>query len=266
MATTTANMGLSVPSVNDTDYPTSISDSFNAIDDHDHSSGNGVQIPSSGILDGAVGTSKLATNAVTTIKITDGNVTEAKIATSAVTTTKIADANVTEGKIAANAVTTTKIADSNVTTAKIADANVTPAKLSSANSNQGASSGGYVTTNTSYTTAATVTITPRGRALILMLEPDAVGAAEIIVEGAGLACRASIVMLKDGSPIGEWKFGGAATVGVSQVSVPASAIIMTDRVPGSSAVTYTVQAKIDAGSGSTSMAILNARLAAIEIF
>lgn len=256
MATTTANMGLSVPSVNDTDYPTSISDSFNAIDDHDHSSGNGVQIPSSGILDGAVGTSKLATNAVTTIKITDGNVTEAKIATSAVTTTKIADANVTEGKIAANAVTTTKIAD----------ANVTPAKLSSANSNQGASSGGYVTTNTSYTTAATVTITPRGRALILMLEPDAVGAAEIIVEGAGLACRASIVMLKDGSPIGEWKFGGAATVGVSQVSVPASAIIMTDRVPGSSAVTYTVQAKIDAGSGSTSMAILNARLAAIEIF
>jgi len=256
MATTTANMGLSVPSVNDTDYPTSISDSFNAIDDHDHSSGNGVQIPSAGILDGAVGSSKLATNAVTTIKITDGNVTEAKIATSAVTTTKIADANVTEGKIAANAVTTTKIAD----------ANVTPAKLSSANSNQGASSGGYVTTNTSYTTAATVTITPRGRALILMLEPDAVGAAEIIVEGAGLACRASIVMLKDGSPIGEWKFGGAATVGVSQVSVPASAIIMTDRVPGSSAVTYTVQAKIDAGSGSTSMAILNARLAAIEIF
>jgi len=256
MATATPNMGLLVPSVNDADYPTSISDSFDSIDDHDHSSGAGVQIPTGGITNLAVTTGKISDLAVTTGKINDLAVTTAKIADSNITTAKIADANVTEGKLASNA----------VTTAKIADSNVTPAKLSAANSNQGASSGGYVTTNTSYTTAATVTITPRGRALILMLEPDAVGAAEIIVEGAGLTSRASIVMLKDGSPIGEWKFGGAATVGFSQVSVPASAIIMTDRVPGSSAVTYTVQAKIDAGSGSTSMAILNARLAAIEIF
>jgi len=256
MATSTPNMGLLVPSVNDADYPTSVSDSFDSIDDHDHSSGAGVQIPTGGITNLAVTTGKISDLAVTTGKINDLAVTTAKIADSNITTAKIADANVTEGKLASNA----------VTTAKIADSNVTPAKLSAANSNQGASTGGYVTTNTSYTTAATVTITPRGRALILMLEPDAVGAAEIIVEGAGLTSRASIVMLKDGSPIGEWKFGGAATVGVSQVSVPASAIIMTDRVPGTSSVTYTVQAKIDAGSGSTSMAILNARLAAIEIF
>lgn len=249
-------MGLLVPSVNDADYPTSVSDSFDSIDDHDHSSGAGVQIPTGGITNLAVTTGKLADLSVTTGKINDLAVTTAKIADVNVTTAKIADANVTEGKLASNS----------VTTAKIADSNVTPAKLSAANSNQGASTGGYVTTNTSYTTAATVTLTPRGRALILMLEPDAVGAAEIIVEGAGLTSRASIVMLKDGSPIGEWKFGGAATVGVSQVSVPASAIIMTDRVPGFSSVTYTVQAKIDAGSGSTSMAILNARLAAIEIF
>lgn len=52
------------------------------------------------IVAGAVGATELATNAVTTAKITDANVTNAKLATDAVTTIKIADANVTDAKIA----------------------------------------------------------------------------------------------------------------------------------------------------------------------
>lgn len=52
------------------------------------------------IVAGAVGSTELATNAVTTAKITDANVTNAKLATDAVTTIKIADANVTDAKIA----------------------------------------------------------------------------------------------------------------------------------------------------------------------
>lgn len=48
---------------------------------------------------GGIGATQLATNAVTTIKITDLNVTTAKIADSAVTTAKIADANITAAKL-----------------------------------------------------------------------------------------------------------------------------------------------------------------------
>ena len=103
---------------------------------------------------GNVSTTMLASNAVTTAKITDANVTTAKIADSAITsakiadltiatgdiadsaitsgkiatgavgTTKIDDLSITEGKIVSNAVTTGKIADSAVTSAKIADGTI----------------------------------------------------------------------------------------------------------------------------------------------
>jgi hypothetical protein len=70
---------------------------------------------------GNVSTQMLASNAVTTVKITDANVTTAKIADANVTTAKILDANVTTAKIADLNVTTGKLADSAVTSAKIAD-------------------------------------------------------------------------------------------------------------------------------------------------
>jgi hypothetical protein len=90
---------------------------------------------------GTVTATMLASDSVTTVKITDLNVTTGKLAAGAVTTAKITDANVTADKLAADAVTTVKILDSNVTaaklasdavtTAKILDANVTDAKLAS---------------------------------------------------------------------------------------------------------------------------------------
>ena len=91
------------------------------------------------IVADAVGTTELATDAVTTLKITDANVTDAKLATDSVTTVKITDANVTNAKIADSAVTSSKILDgtivagdiaSNAVTAiKILDGNVTESKL-----------------------------------------------------------------------------------------------------------------------------------------
>jgi len=88
---------------------------------------------------GTVTATMLASNSVTTAKITDANVTAAKLAADSVETAKIVDLNVTTGKLAGEAVTTAKIADLNVTngklaadsvtTAKILDANVTDAKL-----------------------------------------------------------------------------------------------------------------------------------------
>jgi hypothetical protein len=90
---------------------------------------------------GTVTATMLASDSVTTVKITDANVTAAKLATDSVETAKIKDANVTAAKLAADSVETAKIVDSNVTaaklaadsvtTAKILDANVTDAKLAS---------------------------------------------------------------------------------------------------------------------------------------
>ena len=90
---------------------------------------------------GTVTATMLASDSVTTVKITDANVTAAKLATDSVETAKIKDANVTAAKLAADSVETAKILDSNVTSAKLAadsvttskilDANVTDAKLAS---------------------------------------------------------------------------------------------------------------------------------------
>jgi hypothetical protein len=91
------------------------------------------------ITDGNVTTAKIADSAITSAKIADGTIatgdiadsaiTSGKIATGAVGTTKIDDLSITEGKIVSSAVTTAKIADSAVTTAKIADSNVTTGKI-----------------------------------------------------------------------------------------------------------------------------------------
>lgn len=54
MSTTTVNMSLTVPTVGDSDYPTSISDSLTVIDSHTHAAGSGVQIPTGGIANLAV--------------------------------------------------------------------------------------------------------------------------------------------------------------------------------------------------------------------
>lgn len=48
---------------------------------HDHSSGNGNLIPTTGIVNNAITTEKLGDNSVTTDKIVDGNVTDSKIDT-----------------------------------------------------------------------------------------------------------------------------------------------------------------------------------------
>lgn len=265
MATTTANMGLSVPSVNDTDYPTSISDSFNAIDDHDHSSGNGVQIPNSGILDGAVGTSKLATNAVTTIKITDGNITEAKIATSAVTTTKIADSNVTTAKIADANVTEGKLASSSVTNSKLANSSISQSKMGAVNFNQSGGSGAFSTSSTSFVDVVSTTLTVSGRVVIVSMEVDGGGGqGQFAVEGAGTGIQFIARILRDGTPISELLMGGGCSVGVTTLNFPAGSVWCTDRAPGFGTVTYKLQVRISGGA--TIGYVLSSRLAATEIF
>jgi hypothetical protein len=80
MPTTTNNMSLKIPIAGETDYSTSVSDSFTAIDTHDHSSAKGTQIVTGGITDLAVTTAKINDLAVTTGKLAANAVTRAKMA------------------------------------------------------------------------------------------------------------------------------------------------------------------------------------------
>lgn len=84
MSSTSTNMGLVLwDNVGDYFNFSELVANWNALDDHDHTSGNGVKIPAGGLDVNAVGTTNIANLAVTNAKIADGTITEAKLATSA---------------------------------------------------------------------------------------------------------------------------------------------------------------------------------------
>lgn len=103
--------------------------SFQAVDEHDHTTGKGVIIRTAALDNLAVTTAKIDNDAVTNAKLADNAVTTSKIVDANVTTVKILDANITTPKLVDNAVTTVKITDLNVTTAKLANDAVTTAKI-----------------------------------------------------------------------------------------------------------------------------------------
>lgn len=69
-------------------------------DSHDHSGGDGAQIPEGGIATGAVTETKIGTDAVTNSKIAAGAVDTDEIAAEAITESKIEDGAVTNAKLA----------------------------------------------------------------------------------------------------------------------------------------------------------------------
>lgn len=89
--------------------------SFNAF-------GSGGSPVSPTVVAGAIDTTKLATDAVTTVKILNANVDTAKLATDSVSTAKILNANVDTTKLATDSVTGAKILNATVTGPKLAAA------------------------------------------------------------------------------------------------------------------------------------------------
>lgn len=79
--------------------------------------------------DGSVSNPKIATNAISTVKLQDGSVTLAKLDAGVFSSFTVNDGSITQPKIASNAVTSVKLLDGAVLTAKIADAQVTSSKL-----------------------------------------------------------------------------------------------------------------------------------------
>lgn len=208
MGTTTANMGLLVPAVNDTDYPTQISASMSKVDLHDHSSGKGVTISAAGL------------------------------GTDSVETAKIKNLNVTAAKLAADAVETAKIKDLAVTRAKITGATpVIGADTVSSN----------YTTNASYQDVAglSVSITTTGKPVYLSLVPSSTGVGAIeIVNGVGPLTFAKYRFVRAATNLRESYLGGAAVQTV--VINPASITLLDHPVAGT--YTYKLQVLVEANT------------------
>jgi hypothetical protein len=73
----------------------------------------------------AVGTSQLATNAVTAIKITQSTITQAKLASNSVGATQIIQSTITQAKLAANSVGANQLISTGVTPASYTSASIT---------------------------------------------------------------------------------------------------------------------------------------------
>lgn len=81
MSSITDNMGLTVwDNVNDYFNHSELAANFEALDDHDHTTGKGVQVPAGGLAPASVSTANLINGSVTSDKILDGTITEDDLA------------------------------------------------------------------------------------------------------------------------------------------------------------------------------------------
>lgn len=234
-------MGLTVPSSGDSDYPTSISDSLTAVDGHDHSSGKGIQITTSGIVDSAITENKIADSAVATAKLANLSVTTGKIAAQAVTQSKIAD----------QAVGTSQLGNGVVVEANIANSNVTPVKLASTYSVQSGNSGTFFTVVGSYVdiTNLEVSASSRGRLMFITLGGIGFAIPKLSVNGPpGAKNTGQLRLLKNGNPYQEWQFGGGVTSAPNSYEsiIPHTSIFAFDS-PSIGTVTYKLQGLVTGG-------------------
>jgi hypothetical protein len=96
----------------------------------------------------AVGTSQLATNAVTAIKITQSTITQAKLASNSVGATQIIQSTITQAKLATNSVGSNQLISTGVTAASYTSTNLTvdaDGRITAASSGS-AGAGGFIPT------------------------------------------------------------------------------------------------------------------------
>jgi hypothetical protein len=106
----TLNMGLRAWDQGNDEYDhAELANNWTAVDQHDHTTGKGVRIPSGGLADGAVTSVKIAPNAVTPDKIPDGSLTQAELAPDSVGSVQIQP----------NAVGNSELQDGSVTPSKL---------------------------------------------------------------------------------------------------------------------------------------------------
>ena len=120
-------------------------------------------IASAQIANFAVGTSQLATNAVTAIKITQSTITQAKLASNSVGATQIIQSTITQSKLAANSVGSNQLISTGVTAASYTAASITvdaDGRITAASSGAGGAGMGILTNMTQGPSSGTYTASP----------------------------------------------------------------------------------------------------------
>ena len=98
---TLPNMGLTKwDQINDNFSHAQLAANFQALDDHDHTPGNGVQIPAGGLAPLSVAAANLQDEVFTAEKIASGSITADKIAANAITSGQIANGTITDSDLA----------------------------------------------------------------------------------------------------------------------------------------------------------------------
>lgn len=108
---TTPNMALTAWDLGSDPYDHSqLASNFSKIDDHDHTVGNGVQIPSAGIADLAITGSKIAANAINPLThIPVASIPQSRLLNDSVGAVQLQDNSVDTGAIIAGAITADKL-------------------------------------------------------------------------------------------------------------------------------------------------------------
>jgi hypothetical protein len=253
MPTTTPNMALSIPVTDETNYPTTVSDSLTTVDSHDHSPGKGVLIPAEGLESDSVTTAKIVDGAVTTPKIADNAVTAAKIAAAAVGG-GLTGGGGTAISIATGGVTAAKIGASAVETAKIADQNVTHAKLQAPNYVQGSTTTTSVTSTSETTVLTAPAITTQGRGVFVWVEGVTAG----VLASFGSPSGTAVARIKrSGTTIASFELRVAGDASYTAQNLP-----FTRDYPPAGLHTYTMTIE---NSGATDTDIVSLRINAEEI-
>ena len=229
MSTVLPNMALVVPATGDGDYPTSISTSLSNVDNHDHTSGKGLQIPTAGIADSAVTGVKLAAAVV-------DNSTLEKVANQL----RVKDLGITNAKLAAVG------EQVSASCGAFVHGNATPTDV----------------------TNLSVSITTIGRPVMVMLISDGSGAAQPSVisiqdtSGASTGVSGIFRLLRGASEISHYNLVANGASGPVGVAVPASSFQFLDVV---AAGTYTYKVQVNTGTANTNISCNYAKLVAFEL-
>jgi hypothetical protein len=257
-ATTTPNMSLSIPSVGDTDYATSISNSLTLIDQHDHSSGKGVTIPTGGITNNAVTAAKIAVS-VAGDGLAGGNGTALSVGVDGSTVEinsdvlRVKDAGITQAKLADRTVSSTVAAGCVAISSSSGAASTTSATLSDV-------------------TNLSVTITTTGRPVRIYLITSETDFASTY--SGGLSTNRSttnatgrFVITRDATDVAAYSlFNDNAGSGATNTSlmVPCSSLDYLDDVAAGT-YTYKLRYAVETATSSATASVIRCKLVAYEI-